>query len=136
MKTFTHAAGALPAAFNHSGRLAEPVLAAGQLRQGRTPSMLAMATGWALVGLVRGRTSKALPRHFVLAVTATEVVAYKATGGGSEGEPYAVSVREAVAGRWPREQVAMDGGATLVVDGERIRSRARTSTATRTPTTC
>src|SRR4051812_16370057 len=106
MKIYTGGPGALPAGFNGSGRLAEPVLAAGQLRQGRAPSMLGMVTGVGLVKLL-GRGSKILPRHFVLAVTASEVVAYKASGGGGgeSEEPYAVSVRDEVAGRWPRSAV-------------------------------
>jgi hypothetical protein len=49
--------------------LAEPVIAAGDLRQGKEPSLASMVTGTALIEVMRPRRSKAVPRHFVLAVT-------------------------------------------------------------------
>ena len=47
----------------------EEVLAVGHLRQGGKPSMTAMLTGTALIGMMKPRAGKALPRHFVLGVT-------------------------------------------------------------------
>jgi hypothetical protein len=122
--------GRLPGALDAAGRLDEPVLAAGFLGQGHTPSLAAMVTGWALVQLVRGRRTKALPRQFVLAVTASEVVAFAASGGngGEHGGPYRVRVGDE-AGRWPRAEVAVEDVAeralgatdlTLVLAGERL----------------
>src|SRR4051794_5012073 len=55
---------------NESGWLADEVVAAGLLRQGKAPSMLAMITGAALVEVLRRRRAKALPREIALAVTA------------------------------------------------------------------
>jgi hypothetical protein len=64
-------AGAIKRALNESGWLGDEVIAAGQLRQGKAPSLVAMVTGWALVELLRPRRSKSLPRQFVLASTAS-----------------------------------------------------------------
>jgi len=85
----------------------EAVIAAGRLRQGRTPSMTAMVTGAALFEVMRARRSKTLPRSFVLAVTAHPVVVRKE------------------AGSWPREGVtaaipAGEQDGTLRLAGESI----------------
>ena len=85
-------AGAIKRTLNESGWLEGEVLAAGQLRQGKTPSLVAMITGWALVELLRPRRSKSLPRQFVLAVTAGRVVAFKASGGGDSASNYEVRI--------------------------------------------
>ena len=80
----TGAPGPLKHALNRSGWLDDEVVAAGQLRQVRAPSMASMITGTALIELARPRRSKALPRHFVLAVTTERVVAFKALAGASD----------------------------------------------------
>src|SRR4051794_37706204 len=49
--------------------LGEEVIAVSALSQGKPPSILSMVTGAALIGLVRPRASKALPKRFLLAVT-------------------------------------------------------------------
>ncbi len=120
--------GALKLALNESGLLSEPVLAAGQLRQGKAPSMLAMIVGWALWEVVRPRRSKLLPRHFVMAVTPSEIVVFKATGGRGEdaGSVYTVNVRENVEARFPRDAVSISDipegekskGGIMTVNGE------------------
>jgi hypothetical protein len=71
---------AVPRAFtrrlNESGWLADDVIAAGMLRQGRPPSPLALVTGTVLLQTARARRSKSLPRKFALAVTVDRVVAF------------------------------------------------------------
>jgi hypothetical protein len=130
MQISTDIPGRLPAALTASGRLEEPVLAAGFLAQGRAPSMASMLTGWVLVELVRSRKTKTVPRQFVVAVTADEVVVFKASGGkGDTSSPYRVRPKADVFARWPRSAVAVedlgeDGeeakDITLVIEGERI----------------
>ncbi len=117
LKLQTAADGIIKLAIEDAGWLEEEVLAAGQLRQGKAPSMVAMITGYALVEVLRPRRSKLLPRHFVMAVTPTEVVAWKATGGSSEDAStvYAVNIREEVAARFPRESVSL----TDIPEGEK-----------------
>jgi hypothetical protein len=124
--------GAIKRAMNESGWLGEEVIAAGALRQGKEPSLVSMITGWALVELLRPRRSKSLPRHFVLAVTADRVVAFKARGGadGENGDgPYRLWIRPGERGSWPTASVRLvdrpEGEkstcGTLVLDGlERI----------------
>src|SRR5215216_7512604 len=62
--------GAFTRGVNESGWLADEVVAAGVLRQGKAPSLAALVTGAALVDVLRPRPSKSLPREFALAVTA------------------------------------------------------------------
>jgi hypothetical protein len=121
--------GAIKTAMNEAGWLAGGVLAAGQLRQGRLPSKAAMLSGAALLEIWRPRRSKALPRHFVLAVTDTEVVAFKAAGGSNEGNgPYVLRIDDKQQGAWPRSEVRMTelpegpegGGGVLRVGAEDI----------------
>lgn len=91
---------------NEAGWLPETIEAAGQLRQGKAPTLSQMLTGAALIEVLRPRRSKLLPRHFVLAVTPDRVVAFKAKGGsGERGGPYKIYVDKEVAGSWPREHV-------------------------------
>jgi hypothetical protein len=59
--------------------LGEEVIAAAALSQGKPPSTLSMVTGAALIGLIRPRASKALPKRFLLAVTEKRVVALRGT---------------------------------------------------------
>ena len=118
----------LKRAVAESGRLQDEVIAVGQLRQGKAPSTLGMVTGAALLEVLRPRRSQLLPRHFVLVATASELVAYKASGGAPENGPYEIHIHEEVAGRWPRGGARMTGldegdqsrDGTLVIGGESI----------------
>jgi hypothetical protein len=106
-------------------RTGEEVIAAGHLRQGRKPSMVAMITGTALIGLAKPRRSKELPRQFCLAVTPARVVAYACIGvaDDEDGTNFHVVVRGKERASWPREAVAFEGTpaeGALVVGGERI----------------
>ena len=84
-------------------KLGEEIVAAGELRQGKPPSMVGMITGAALIGLMKPRGSKALPRHFVLAVTAERVVAFKCFNKGDEHHTeHWVVLRGDVEASWPR----------------------------------
>lgn len=120
--------GIIKLAIEDAGWLEEEVVAAGQLRQGKAPSMAAMITGVALIEVLRPRRSKLLPRHFVLAVTATEVVAFKATGGSGEDSSsiYKVRIREGIEARFPRDAVSLSDlpegekskGGIMTINGE------------------
>lgn len=88
---------------NERGWLDEEVIAAGELRQGKEPTVVSMITGLALIELLRPRRSKSLPRHFVLAVTADRVVAFKVRSGadGENGEgPYRLWIKPGERGSW------------------------------------
>ena len=105
----------------------EEVIAVGQLKQGRTPSMAAMVTGTALFEVLRPRRSKSLPKGFALAVTPNRVVAFGAIGvsEGEYGENYHVVVRGDERGSWPREGVSFEAlpgktDGTLQLGRERI----------------
>jgi hypothetical protein len=112
---------------NAMGWLDEPVIAAGELRQGKAPSILGMLIGTALIEILRPRRSKLLPRHFVLAVTDTRIVAFKAWGGGGDGE-YAIGIRPGVRASFARDDVELSDlpngseskGATMSVRGEQF----------------
>jgi hypothetical protein len=121
--------GSIPGLLAAQAQLGEDVHAAGQLRQGKAPSLTSMLLGTALLEIARPRRSKLLPRHFVLAVTPTRVVAFKAWGGsGEDSSDYTLNVRPGVAAEFPRTAVALrdlaDGprsvGGTLHVGDERI----------------
>jgi hypothetical protein len=120
--------GAIKRALNESGRLQEEVIAAGQLRQGKAPSVIALVTGLALIEMLRPRRSKMLPRQFVLAVTGDRVFAFKASGGGDSESNYETRIKPGERGSWPRELVrlldlpkgAHSTGGTLELAGERI----------------
>jgi hypothetical protein len=119
------APGGIKQALNQSGWLPDEVLAAGHLRQGKAPTLAAMITGTALIELAKPRRSKALPRQFVLAMTADRIVAFKAYGGGGDEGPYMVRIKPGQYGSWPRASVRLvdlpDGahsnGATLELAG-------------------
>jgi len=105
----------------------EEVLAVGQLRQGRTPSLAAMLTGAALFQLMRPRRSKSLPRGFALAATPDRVVAFSCIGVADEedGTNYHVVVRGEERGSWPRGSVSLEPTEskedfTLLLGGERV----------------
>ena len=114
---------------NSEGPLEEEVIAAGHLRQGKAQKMIALILGYGLWEILRPRRSKLLPRHFVLALTPSEVVAFKASAGGGGAESsteYTVSMDEDVYARYPRESVTLTDlpegeksqGGTLTINGE------------------
>jgi hypothetical protein len=109
LSVLSESPGALRSALNESGWIDQEVMAAGQLRQGRSPTMLGMITGHALIELAKPRRSKALPRMFILAVTADRVLAFKASagGGGTDGGPYTARIRPGVYAEWPRSSVRL-----------------------------
>jgi hypothetical protein len=90
-----------------SGWFDEQVVAAGQLRQGKAPSMTAMLTGAALIEVLRPRRSKLLPRHFVLVATPKRIVALKASGGSPEGGDYEINIEEGEEASFPRGRVKL-----------------------------
>jgi hypothetical protein len=122
----TDSPGAIKKALNDGGWVDGLVLAAGDLRQGKEPSLTSMLTGTALVEVLRPRRSKSLPRHLVLALTADRIVAFKALGSGDdEAGVYELWLRPDEFASWPREAVRlldakpgrMSIAATLELDG-------------------
>jgi hypothetical protein len=109
------------------GWVDEPILAAGQLRQGKAPSILGMVTGHALIEIVRPRRCKLLPRQFVLAVTETRVVAFTAWGGG-EGSEYSIGIKPGIRASFGRDEIELielpngseSKGATMTIRDERF----------------
>ena len=118
--------GAFARGLNESGWLAEQVIAAGTLRQGRPPSLLGAVTGLALLELAR-RRSKTLPREFVLAATDDRVAAFAMSAEG-EGTTPVIKISRGERGSWPRELVRLidlskglfTTGGTLELAGERF----------------
>jgi len=113
---------------NASGWLAEEVLAAGVLRQGKPYSLFGLVTGLALLDWLRARRTKTLPREFVLAVTAERVIAFALSPvaeGGGDGWVEAVWIKRGERGSWPRHLVRVidptngfsSKGATLELGG-------------------
>ena len=96
--------GAFRDGLNESGWLADEVLAAGTVRQGKPPSVLTAATGLVLLQMVRRRT-KSLPREFVLAATADRVVAFAMSAEGTETTTTTIHIKRRELGSWPRELV-------------------------------
>src|SRR5215208_6876874 len=99
--------GGFASRLNRSGWFDEEVVAGGILTQGKAQSLFSMFTGWALVELARGRRSKALPREFCVAVTATKVVAlamspWSEGGGGDVATDVVVKVKREERGSWSR----------------------------------
>lgn len=129
MKLATRSDGVIKLALNDAGWIEEDVLAAGHLRQGKAMSMLSMVLGYGLFELLRPKRSKQLPRHFTLAVTPTEVIAFRSTGGGDRSDgsgPYMLTISEEPVAHFPREAVSLSDlpegeksqGGTLTVNGE------------------
>jgi hypothetical protein len=126
------ARGDFKRALNASGWLTDEVVAAGDLRQGKVPSLLAMLTGAALFEVLRPRRSKSLPREFVLAITADRVVAFGLSvwkEGVGESSVSAVRIKPGELGSWPRGSLALrdryarmatQGGMLEVAGGERF----------------
>lgn len=94
---------------NESGWLADEVVAAGVVRQGKPPSVLGLITGLALIELARPRRSKSLPREFTLAVTAERVLAFAMSPWrkGDGDTDYVVYIKPDERGSWPRGSVRM-----------------------------
>jgi hypothetical protein len=120
--------GAFTRGLDESGWLADEVIAAGALRQGKAPSLFRAVTGLVLIELAR-RRSKTLPREFVLAATADRVVAFAMSAEGAEGTTTVVKIKRGELGSWPRDLVWLidltkglfTRGATLELAGvERI----------------
>jgi hypothetical protein len=119
--------GAFTRGLNGSGWLADEVLAAGVLRQGKPPSLLTAVTGLVLIEMAR-RRSKSLPREFVLAATADRVVAFAMTAEGDETSTPLIKIKRGELGSWPRQLVRLidptkglfTQGATLELAGEPI----------------
>jgi hypothetical protein len=104
-------AGAFTRRLNESGWLADEVIAAGMLQQGKPPSLIAVTTGAALVQMARARRSKSLPREFVLAVTADRVVAFAMSpwkeGDRTSDSVAAVKIKPGECAAWPRGSVRL-----------------------------
>lgn len=99
-------------------RCGEEVIAVGELRQGRRPSLAALVTGTALVEVLRPRRSKELPKRFALAVTPTRALAYSCISVSDEdGENHRVIIRGEERGCWPREAVSLEVDAGKPSDG-------------------
>jgi hypothetical protein len=122
--------GAYKRRLNESGWLADRVIAAGLLEQGRPPSLLALFTGAVLFQIARARRSKSLPREYALAVTADRVVAF-AVSPWKEGDAVsdsvaAIRIKPGELASWPRGSVRLTDlhkrvgtrGGTLHVAGE------------------
>ena len=102
--------GSIKQALTASGWIDEEVIAAGELRQGKPLSVAGMVTGTAVIELAR-RRSKSLPRHFVLAVTAHRVLAFRAFSTGDDSDAQAeaqmIRIRPGECGSWPRAAVRL-----------------------------
>jgi len=89
--------GAFTRGVNETGWLADEVVAAGVLRQGKAPSPLGAVAGLTLIEMARPRRSKSLPREFMLAATADRVVAF-AISSQEEGMTPVIKAKAASAG--------------------------------------
>jgi hypothetical protein len=97
-------------ALAESGWVDEKVLAVGHLRQGNRPAGAAMMIGTAILELFRPRPMKLLPRHFVLAITPTRGLVFKASIIGSERpSPHDRRIHEGVEAEFPRHSVHVTG---------------------------
>jgi hypothetical protein len=101
----TDSPGAIKRALNDNGWVDGEVIAAGDVWQGKEPTVMSMLTGFAAVEALRSRRLKQLPRHFVLAVTRDRVVAFNTLSTGDEDDLYELWVRPGEAGSWSRESV-------------------------------
>jgi hypothetical protein len=91
----------------------EPVLAAGQLRQGR-----------GILDFLRPRRCRQLPRGFVLAVTRTRVVAFEAWGDAA-----GIGIKPGVRAAFPRDEVQLAD----LAQGRPPRRRPRASATSASP---
>jgi hypothetical protein len=110
LKFQANARDAFTSALTEAGWLGGPVEAACMVRQGHSPSMATAFIGVGMLKLLKPKGAKDLPRTFVLAVGADQVVAFDA-GAHSRGEAasatYHVSVDSDKVASWPRDQVTM-----------------------------
>ena len=131
LKAYPDVEGSITKALDEGAWIDGEIVAAGQLRQGKAPTLVAMLVGWALWEVLRPRRSKKLPRHFVLAVTRDgRVVAFKAVGGRGDdaGSVYTLRIRPGEQATYRLEDVAMDDlpegaqskGGYLTIEGERF----------------
>jgi hypothetical protein len=113
---------------NASGWLAEEVLAADVLRQGKPYSLFGLVTGLALIDWVRARRANTVPREFVLTVTARAGNRLRPQPGGrrgGDGSVDAIRIKRGECGSWPRDLVRVidrttgywSKGATLELGG-------------------
>ena len=115
--------GTFKGAINEAGWLEDHVIAAGHLRQGKANFLGPFR--WLLPA-----PSKKLPRHFMLTLTADEVVVFGVTEVGGEGQTAynKLKIREGVKFRYPRGSVSLTDlpegaasqGGTLTIDGESV----------------
>jgi hypothetical protein len=105
----TDSPSAIKRALNERSWVDGEVIAAGDVRQGKEPSLVSMLTGTALIEVLRPRRSKSLPRHFVLAVTRDRVVAFKtlSSGDDSANPVYELWIRPDAFRSLPRELVRL-----------------------------
>ena len=87
-------------------KLGEEVIAVASLSQGKPPSMFSMVTGAALIGLIKPRASKALPKRFLLAATPKRVVALRGTEISDEDGNSTGAVLRGEIASWPRSEVS------------------------------
>jgi hypothetical protein len=103
----TDSPGAIKRALTDSGWVDGDVIAAGDLRQGKEPTVVSMLTGRAVIEALRPRRVKALPRHFVLAMTRDRVVAFNTLSTGDDDGLYELWVRPGEVASWSRESVRL-----------------------------
>jgi hypothetical protein len=107
----TDSPGAIKRALNESGWVDGAVLAAGDLLQGKSASLVWMLPVVGEFAALRSHLakSKSLPRHFVLAVTRDRVVAFETLSSGDDLDSslYELWVRPEELGSWPREAVRL-----------------------------
>jgi hypothetical protein len=113
--------GSFKRRLNQSGWFDEEIVAGGLLTQGKAQSLLSMATGWALVEMVRGRRCKSLPREFCVAVMPSRVVAlamspWSEGGDGETDTNIVVKVKREEIGSWSRGSLRID------LDNRRLRT--------------
>jgi hypothetical protein len=107
----TDSPGAIKRALNENGWVDGEVLAAGDLLQGKSASLVWMLPVVGEIAALRSRMakSKSLPRQFVLAVTGDRVLAFKTLSSGDDLDSslYELWVRREEFGSWPREAVRL-----------------------------
>jgi hypothetical protein len=111
IKPLVNRPGDLIRALEDAGWMSEEVRAAALLRQGHSPSMASAMMGHGLVSLLKPRAARELPRTFVLALTAREVVAFKARGvthGEGSDEEYYVTIWSEPVARWSADEVGIE----------------------------
>lgn len=128
VKVKTSAYGSFKDAINEAGWLEDEVVAAGHLRQGKAAGP-GLGQIWEQAQLLLPSRSKKLPRHFVLAVTESEVVAFRATEVGQDSNAaiyQKLKIRAGVRFRYPRASVSLTDlqedeksrGGTMNIDGD------------------